>query len=124
LSKVARAVIGVAILIALVVLVNNYYGQYKRATGSRAATTTSEPSSSANATEVIAVSGGGRVLVLANGVILRATPATTGATVRALKKGETLILVGTAGSWLQLRDAGNGKLGFVANDSKAVRLQK
>jgi hypothetical protein len=123
LSKVIRAVVGVVVLFTLLVLVNGWYGEYKKASHVSQAPSR-ETSASPNSTQVVAVAGGTKVIVLTEGVVLRATPASDGVTVRALKKGENLILVGTAGSWLQLREPANGKLGFVANDAQSVKVQR
>jgi len=63
--------------------------------------------------------------VLVDGVVLHTTPAANGAAVRTLKKGEQLILMGTTVSgWLQLRDSKNGKMGYVANNTANIQVQK
>lgn len=123
LGRVIRAVIGVIVLVTLLFVVNGWYGQYKAASRRKPAVTV-ESSATAESTQVVPVAGGKKVIVLLDGVVLRQTPATSGVSVRALKKGESLILVGTAGSWLQLRDAANGKLGYVANNPGNVQVQK
>jgi len=123
LGKVVRAVIGLVVLVTLLVVVNGWYGEYKKAAHTKTRASV-ETSASVDSTQVVPVSGGQKVVILSDGVVLRATPATVGVAVRTLKKGETLILVGTAGSWLQLRDAHNGKLGYVTNSSTGLRVQK
>jgi hypothetical protein len=124
LGKIVRALVGIVVIVVLLITVNGMYGDYKNASRAKK-TASTETSASADSTQVVAVVGGKSVAVLVDGVVLRATPATNGATVRALKKGEQLILVGTTMSgWLQLRDAKNGKLGYVANNTANVQVQK
>jgi len=124
LGKIVKALVGIAVIVVLLVTVNGMYGDYKNAARAKK-TASTETSASVDSTQVVAVVGGKSVAVLVDGVVLRATPATSGATVRALKKGEQLILVGTTMSgWLQLRDAKNGKLGYVANNTANVQVQK
>jgi hypothetical protein len=123
LGKIVRALVGVVVLVVLVVTVNGWYSDYKRAAQSKSRAST-ETSSSVDSTLVVAVAGGKKVVVLVSGVVLRTTPTASGAPVRTLKKGEQLILVGTVGPWLQLRDAANGKMGYVANNAASLRVQK
>jgi len=122
-ARVVKALIGLAVLVVLVVTVNGWYGDYKQAarTKSMASLATS---SSIESTRLVPVAGGKKVSILIDGLVLRTTPATGAASVRTLKKGEQLILVGTVGSWLQLRDSGNGKIGYVASNSASVKVQK
>lgn len=123
LGKVVRALIGVAVLVILVVTVNGWYSDYKKASHSKKVVAV-VATSSVDATQVVPVVGGKKVAILVDGVVLRATPANAGAPVRTLKKGEQLILVGTVGPWLQLRDSSNGKMGFVANNNTTLKVQK
>jgi hypothetical protein len=122
-GKIAKAAAGVVVLVVLVIVVNGWYGDYQKASHSKRLAS-SENSSSVEATLVVPVAGGKKVLILTDGVVLRATPAKGGSPVRTLKKGDQLILVGTVGPWLQLREARNGKMGYVENSTKTLKVQK
>jgi uncharacterized protein YgiM (DUF1202 family) len=124
LGKIIRALIGVVVLVVLIVTVNGWYGDYKLAARVKNGAST-EASASADSTRVVPVVGGKKVAVLVDGVVLRTTPATAAVAMRTLKKGEQLVLVGTTASgWLQLRDSGTGKLGYVANNLANLQVQK
>ena len=124
LGKIVRALVGIAVIAVLLVTVNGWYGEYKNASKVKKPAST-EASGSVDSTRVVAVVGGKTVAVLVDGVVLHATPATNGAAVRTLKKGESLILMGTTVSgWLQLRDSKNGKMGYVVNNTANVQVQK
>jgi len=124
LGKIVRALVGVVVIVVLLITVNGYYGEYKSAAKAKK-TASTEASSSVDSTQVVAVVGGKTVAVLVDGVVLHTTPATNGAAVRTLKKGEQLILMGTTVSgWLQLRDSKNGKMGYVANNTANIQVQK
>jgi hypothetical protein len=124
LGKIVRALVGIAVIVVLLITVNGWYGDYKNASRAKK-TASTEASASVDSTQVVAVVGGKSVAVLVDGVVLHATPATNGVAVRSLKKGEQLILVGTTMSgWMQLRDAKNGKLGYVVNNTANVQVQK
>lgn len=123
LGKVVRALVGLAVLIVLLVTVNGWYGAYKQA-ARRQKIASVAASSTVESSQVVPVTGGKKVAILVDGVVLRSTPASAGVPVRTLKKGEQLILVGTVGSWLQLRDATNGKLGYVVSSPASLQVQK
>jgi hypothetical protein len=124
LGKIVRALVGVAVIVVLLITVNGYYGEYKNA-AKATKTASTEASGSVDSTQVVAVVGGKTVAVLVDGVVLHTTPAANGPAVRSLKKGEQLILMGTTVSgWLQLRDSKNGKMGYVANNTANIQVQK
>ena len=124
LGKIVRALVGVAVIAVLLITVNGYLGEYKNAAKAKR-TASTDASSSVDSTQVVAVVGGKTVAVLVDGVVLHTTPAANGAAVRTLKKGEQLILMGTTVSgWLQLRDSKNGKMGYVANNTANIQVQK
>jgi uncharacterized protein YgiM (DUF1202 family) len=63
-------------------------------------------------------------VTLVEGLQLSSKAATGTASLRGLKKGEALVLVGiTSNNWLQLRDVA-GRVGYVANRTTAIRIQK
>jgi cytoskeletal protein RodZ len=125
LSKIIRGVIGLIVVVVIAVTINNFYGEYKVASraAARAAASSTDTSSTATTQTVVPVQGQ-HVAVLVGNLPLSSQAATGTKTVRVLKKGEQLLLVGvTANNWLQLRDAA-GKLGYVANLSTNVKVQK
>ena len=123
LGKVARGLIGLVVVVALLLTVRAWYRDYTVA-ARRAATASSKSTTrSVDATAVVPVQGQ-RVAILVDGLSMRSTPETSTKVVRSLKKGEQLLLVGvTQSNWLQLRDS-SGKLGFVLNSTSAVKIQK
>ena len=122
LSKVIRGVVGIAVVVALIVVINSWYGQYKSA-NARSQKASKVSSQSSESTGVIPVQGQ-KVVVIAATVPLNSQAATGTKTVRVMKKGEELILVGvTANNWFQIRDS-TGKFGYVANDPTNVKVQK
>jgi len=123
-GKVVRALVGLAVIVVLVLLVNGWYQQYKSASLANRSGQTSETTTTAETTQVVAVSGGQRVVILVDGLALRATPTSTAAPIRSLKKGEQLLLVGTSGAWLQVRDSKNGRIGYVGNVPTDVQVVK
>jgi hypothetical protein len=124
LGKIVRALAGVAVIVVLLTTVNGWYGEYRRANqASRSSSTVS--TGTVESTQVVPVAGSKKVVILVDGVVLRVIPSKGGASVRTLKKNEQLILVGTTvAGWLQLRDSSNGKMGYVANDTASIQVQK
>lgn len=119
IGKVLRALGGLIVLLILVLTVNNWWTDYRKATpkrGETTATVTATPTAApaaANST----------VSVLVDGLNFRVKPDATGKSLRGLKKGEKLTLVSQAGSWLQLKDAA-GKVGWVTNNPQYLRIDK
>jgi hypothetical protein len=116
LSKALRAVAGVVVLVALVVTVNSWLGQYKIASKKRA---TAE--ASATATGTVEATGTtmvrGATFVVVSDVPIRATPDAAGKPVRTAKKGDRLFVVGLAPqNWLQVKDT-KGRLGYLIKDA-------
>jgi hypothetical protein len=123
LGKVLRAVVGIVVVVVLFTTVNSWYGQYKLAS-KRAQVLASKPTTNTvEATVTIPVQGS-KLAILADGVVLHSAAATSTKTVRALKKGELLVVIGVApANWLQVRDA-RGKVGFVLNNPAITKVQK
>ncbi len=123
LGKVVRGLVGLVIVIVLLVTVNAWLRDYKVASRAKAKRSSAAASSTVEATAVVAVQGE-TASILADGLTLQSTAATGTKGMRPLRKGEALPLVGiTASNWLQLKDK-NGKLGFVPNDAKTIRVEK
>ena len=121
-GKILRAIVGLAVLAALLITINVWYGDYQRKASSASSHAASK--GSGETTQVVAVAGGSKVLVLVDGLSLRSTPSSSAPVVRKLTKNEQLILLGAAGPWLQLRDGTSGKLGYVMNDPANLTIQK
>jgi hypothetical protein len=123
LGKVVRGLVGLVIVIVLLVTVNAWLRDYKTASRAKAKRSSAATSSTVEATAVVPVQGE-TASILAEGLTLQSTAATGTKAMRPLRKGEALPLVGiTASNWLQLKDK-NGKLGFVPNDARTIRVEK
>jgi uncharacterized protein YgiM (DUF1202 family) len=124
LGKVVRALIGLVVVVVLLLTVRAWYGDYRTA-ARKAALASRTSSRSVAATGSVVPVQGQKVAILVDGLSLRSAPDTATKSVRPLKKGEQLLLVGvnTQTNWLQLRD-GTGKLGYLLNSASAVRVQK
>ena len=120
-GRVIRALVGLFVLIVLLVMVNGWWNEYKNATPKRDA---SEATSTADATQTApAVAVGPAVSVLTDGLNFREKPDATGASIRGLKKGETLVLVNQSGTWIEVADA-SGRRGWVNNNPQYLRIEK
>jgi SH3-like domain-containing protein len=119
-GKVIRALVGLAVLVILLVVVNGWWADYKNATPKSGS---AETTSTAVAPETAPPAAGPTVLVLTDGLNFREKPDATGASIRGLKKGETFVLVSQSGSWLELSDAA-GQIGWVNNNPQYVRIEK
>ena len=123
LGKVLRAVVGIVVVVVLFMTVNSWYGQYKLAS-KRAQVLASKPATNT----VRGHRHDSRKRVEAGDSRRRCSDAfaaaTSTKTVRALKKGELLVVIGVApANWLQVRDA-RGKVGFVLHNPALTRVQK
>jgi uncharacterized protein YgiM (DUF1202 family) len=120
-GKVMRALAGLVVLLILVVTVNGWWSEYKRATPKASS---SESTATVGATETAAPPDTGQtVIVLTDGLNFREQPDATGASIRGLKKGERFILISVNGSWLGIKDE-SGKTGWVNNNPQYVRIEK
>jgi SH3-like domain-containing protein len=117
-GKVIRAIAGLIVLVTILVTVNGWWADYKKAAPSRLS---AETTATAEAT---ATAGTGQtVVILTDGLNFRENPDATGVTIRGLKKGEQFVLVSQNGSWLEIKDA-SGKNGWVNNNPQYVRISK
>lgn len=117
-GKVVRALAGLVVLLILVLTVNGWWSEYKKATPKRG-----ESTATVNATPTPAPAPAQQISVLVDGLNFREKPDATGKSLRGLKKGEKLRLVSQAGSWLQLKDAA-GQIGWVTNNPQYLRVDK
>jgi uncharacterized protein YgiM (DUF1202 family) len=117
-SKLVRALIGVAVIGLILVMLNSWWGEYRAA--SQASARSTSPTSSPNPATTITPA---KALVLTDGLNLRAKPDVTSNSIRGLKRGETLVVVGQSGTWAQVRDSG-GTMGWVTNNPQYLKIQK
>jgi uncharacterized protein YgiM (DUF1202 family) len=125
-SKIIKGVVGLAVVVALLMVVNNYWTSYKKASPSKSAVATSTVEASAAAkpeepSPADQLAQNSTALVLIDGLNFRQKPDATGATIRGLKKGEKFIVVSQNGSWLELKDA-NGTVGWVTNNPQYMKI--
>lgn len=130
-GKVLRGVVGLVVLVALIVTVSGWWGEYQKASPSRL---TSEASATASATETVngkpsepspadVMASSPHVLILIDGLNFREKPDATGSNIRGLKKGDSFILVGESGTWLKVQDTA-GKVGWINNNPQYVKIEK
>lgn len=118
-AKIIRGVIGVVVVGSLLIVVNNWWHDYKRAKPANASVATSTVTATSTAPPAAVQS----VLVLIDGLNFRSKPDATGTSLRGLRKGEKLIVVGKTGTWLHLQDT-NGAVGWVVYNPQYLRLSK
>jgi hypothetical protein len=122
IGKLWRALLGAIVVVGLLVVLNSWWSDYRSAASaskSAEASQTVEPT----AAPAPAPANQKTVIVLVGGLSLRDKPDATGKSLKALKRGEKYILVGTAGTWLQLRDAA-GATGWATNNPAYLKIQK
>jgi uncharacterized protein YgiM (DUF1202 family) len=120
--KVVRAIIGIVIVIALGVVVKNWYDDFKSASSIAAYSQSKTDSSTASATATATVTLGVGVAKI-EGVNFRVKPATSAKLIRGLKKGEQVTVILKDGQWYQVKDS-KGKIGWVTASSDYVSLKK
>lgn len=116
-AKIVRGIIGLVVLGALIVLVNSWYHQYRSAPQAPSQATTSTVA----ATTTPAPANNTIALVLIDGLNFRSKPDATGTSLRGLKKGEKLTVVGKTGTWLHVQD-NSGAVGWVAYNPQYLRV--
>jgi SH3-like domain-containing protein len=121
LAKVIRAVVGVVVVVALGIVVMNYYNDFKAARASAPAMPsllgTTQTTASASATTTLGV-GVARI----DGVNFRVKPASSAKLIRGLKKGEKVTVLLKDGQWYQVKDS-KGKIGWVTSNADYVALE-
>ncbi|MGV8082580.1 MAG: SH3 domain-containing protein [Coriobacteriia bacterium] len=132
-AKVARALLGLVVLGALIWVVYSWWGDYRNASasgsGGSGSTTTTESVPATNTSTPTEqetseqTSSLGTILILADGLNFREQPTTTAASLRKLSKGENLTLLEDKGSWLQVQDS-TGMKGWIANSPQYVKIEK
>jgi uncharacterized protein YgiM (DUF1202 family) len=136
--KWIRAIAGVAVVLALALVVNSWFREFRQAsdsasTASVSATSSVGASGSAGATQTAGkpseaspadqMAAGTTAVVQVNGVVLRRDASGSSPSVRTLTKGERLFVVSTTAGWVQVKDL-NGKVGWVAANPQLVKTEK
>ena len=116
-SKIIRGLLGIAVIGLILVMLNGWWGEYR--TAARSAGSVSATSSPIPATAVTPA----KATVLIDGLNLRQSPAVTAVSIRGLKKGQTVVVLNTNGSWMQVRDT-DGTTGWVTGDSQYIKVLK
>lgn len=131
LMRYVRAIIGMAVLAAIAIVLSSWWGDYQSAQDRVArtdasleasSTSTSTPSSLATGkgsgrvyTPATITSGTKVVLILIDGLHLRARPLSDAKSIHALKKGESLTLLRKKGGWYEVKSTKYGKGWISAN---------
>lgn len=118
-----KAIAGLAIVVVLLVMVMNWWGDYRTAASDLASqpTTTTPDASSKGTSDTPATQG--TAVVLIEGLNFRKAPDITSVTIRGLKKGEKLVVVASKPDWYQVKDAKN-TVGWIAAKPQYVKVEK
>lgn len=123
--KIAKAALGVVVVIVLFVVVMNWWGDYRTATavlkgakassGATTSTVTSGGSGDSGATQPDKTTNGTStkvLLVAVDGLNFRAQPNSDSKSIRGLSKGERVTLLATVGDWYKVEDS-SGVIGYI-----------
>ncbi len=130
-GNVIKGVAALVVLVILIVVVWNWYGDYRDAQqvtpGETTGTATATVPPAGKGTSVApasnkAVPGVSTVVVLIDGLNFRAEPAADAKALRGLDKGEKLKLLATKETWYQVQ-ASNGKVGWISSNPNYSRIE-
>lgn len=120
-ARLIKSVIGLVIVAVLLVIVSNWWGQYRSA-ASRAvdanATATVDATATPSSEPTVTVG-----VVLIEGLNFRKAPDSASATIRGFKKGEKLTIVLKKGDWYKVKDS-KGVTGWVTAKPSYVKVEK
>lgn len=135
-SKVLRAIVGVLVLLVLLVLVLNWFGDYRSASrkpsGSDRSSTATETSSAETPGGDATADGAGeesttpseteatQLIVTVDGLNFRREPRSDSKAMRGLKNGERVDLLEDLGDWYKVRDK-DGVEGYITSSSSYTR---
>jgi hypothetical protein len=123
IGKLWRALLGAIVVVGLLVVLNSWWSDYRSAASASKSAAEASRTVEPTAAPAPAPANQKTVIVIVSGLSLRDKPDATGKSLKALKRGEKYILVGTAGTWLQLRDAA-GATGWATNNPAYLKTQK
>lgn len=118
-----KAIAGLIALVILLVMVTNWWGDYRTAASKRASTPATSTADVPSKDSTSTATTQGTAVVLIEGLNFRKAPDTNSVTIRGLKKGEKLIVVGSKPDWYQVKDA-KQTVGWIAAKSQYVRIEK
>lgn len=133
IGRIARGVFGVVVLILLVVLVNGWWGEYRRGDAPVAPEAESTATPEAEAEEPASEAEGEpaeepsepsaqTVVVLIEGLNFRKEPSREGELIRGLGRGTRLEYVEKIDGWYRVRDE-SGVEGYVSASPQYTELQ-
>jgi len=129
-GKIIRAVLGLAVVVTLLFVLRGWWTDYQAAAPKKSAeTTATAPATGTPAAKPAEPSPADQlaqsqhVLIVIEGLNFRKQPDATGESIRGLKKGERLILVGKNNTWLQVQDT-SGNVGWITNNPQYVKIEK
>jgi uncharacterized protein YgiM (DUF1202 family) len=125
-ARLVKAVVGLVIVLVLLIMVSNWWGDYKSAASqlpSKPSTGTVDASGTAGSKDGTATGSAKTGVVLIEGLNFRAKPDATMDSIRGLKKGEKVTIIAIKGDWYQVKDS-KGVDGWIAAKSQYVRIEK
>ncbi len=130
IGKVAKAVAGLVLLFILLIVVNRWYGEYKREAADSAVKvppTAASQQGSGTPTPTAGKPAKPKVtlIVLTDGLNFREQPTRDGNPIRGLSKGEKLALISASAEpgWYNVQDA-KGVKGWISSNSSYTKVQK
>lgn len=130
--KVVRAVAGAIVLMALIGVVNRWWGEYRELSGSvqtpgTEATATPAPTESENGGEAPETSeppseASKTVIVLTDGLNFREEPSSKANVIRGLDEGEKLSLIEEKSGWYYVEDE-DGTKGWISAKSSYSKVE-
>jgi uncharacterized protein YgiM (DUF1202 family) len=119
LAKVLRAALGIAIVVAVGLVVMHFWDEFKSAPVSAPATSAATPGapSTPSTTTVTGVA-----VIKIDGVNFRTQPASNAKLIRGLKKDEKVTVLLKDGQWYKVKDS-KGTTGWVTANGAYVVLQ-
>ena len=122
-SKLIKAALGLIVVLVLATMVYNWYGDFKAASLSAAASRPTTQTVDANASGITTGAAGTTYAVVKiDGVNFRVKPTSRAKVIRGLNKGETVTVLAKEGQWYQIKDR-KGKMGWVTSSSEQVQLK-
>ncbi len=121
--KIGRAVLGVAVVLVLFFTVRGWWTEYKSAPPTKASATSTVPAKETSSSDLPVEDASGTLVVLTDGLNLRAKPAIDGDQIRALEKKEKLKLLKRQGDWYFVSTSKNEE-GWISANKSYTKLQK
>ena len=123
--KLVKAGLGIVVVFLLVMVVFNWYGDFKKASvvAASSVSTTSTVDPTATASQIVTGTAGTTIgLIKIDGVNFRVKPTSSAKLIRALSKGEKVTVLAKEGQWYKVKDKKN-KTGWITASTDYVELQ-